>query len=314
MSARWPAGTASDAGLDSRVDAAWIPRAGPGRATGRDPGGAGSGSPDWIAVDLGWAPHGAGPSQRALYGSRAPLVDALMLGRRGGIDPDLQDRFAQSGLVHLLSISGFHVGLIGGWIFMVARLLGVRRDPALIVAAAASTAYVGFIGWPAPATRAAALALVLARCRVRQRHVRPDELLAATCLIVLLLDPWAAIDLGGWLSAAALWGATRFSRWTDAALGRGFGWRTLGSSVGATLATAPITAWALGHGRAGRHRAQLRGHPDRGRGRSGCAAEPPAPPARRAAGAAVRRRRRPAAPRAGAGGRRSAPPCPGVTS
>jgi competence protein ComEC len=187
-----------------------------------------------------------GRASAELYGSRAPLVDALMLGRRGGIDPDLQDRFAQSGLVHLLSISGFHVGLIGGWIFLVARLSGVRRDPALVVAAAVSTAYVGFIGWPAPATRAAALALVLARCRVRQRHVRPDELLAATCLIVLLVDPWAAIDLGGWLSAAALWGATRFSRWTDTALGQGFGWRTLGSSVGATLATAPITAWALG--------------------------------------------------------------------
>jgi len=187
-----------------------------------------------------------GYASAELYGARGPLVDALMLGRRGGIDPDLQDRFAQSGLVHLLSISGFHVGLIGGWIFLLARLFGARRDPALIASAAVSSAYVAFIGWPAPATRAAALAVVLARCRVCQRHVRPDELLAATCLIVLLIDPWAVLDLGGWLSAAALWGGTRFSRWTDAALGQGFGWRTLGSSVGATLATAPITAWALG--------------------------------------------------------------------
>jgi competence protein ComEC len=81
---------------------------------------------------------------------------------------------------------------------------------------------------------------------VRQRNVRAEELLAATCLAVLLIDPWAVLDLGGWLSAAALWGATRFSRWTDGALGRSFGWRTLGSSVGATLATAPITAWSLG--------------------------------------------------------------------
>ncbi|MGH7511483.1 MAG: DNA internalization-related competence protein ComEC/Rec2 [Gemmatimonadales bacterium] len=246
VSARWPSGTPSDAGLHSRVEATWIPRAGP------------AGRADGVLVVQGADPPTGSPSISArlrttlgrasveLYGSRAPLVDALMLGSRGGIDPDLQDRFAQSGLVHLLSISGFHVGLIGGWIFLVARVLGVRRDAALIVAAAASTAYVGFIGWPAPATRAAALALVLARCRVRQRHVRPDELLAATCLIVLLMDPWAAIDLGGWLSAAALWGATRFSRWTDTALGQGFGWRTLGSSVGATLATAPITAWALG--------------------------------------------------------------------
>jgi competence protein ComEC len=234
------------AGLTARVEALWLPRPGPGgradgtlvvsgadAATGRPPLGAA------IRNTLGRA-------SQTLYGGRAPLVDALILARRGGIDPELQDRFAQSGLVHLLSISGFHVGLIGAWIFLLARLCRARREPALMLAAAVSTAYVAFLGWPAPATRAAALAVTLARCRVRQRHVRGDELLAATCLVVLLVDPWAVLDLGGWLSAAALWGATRFSRWTDAALGRGIGWRTLGSSIGATLATAPITAWALG--------------------------------------------------------------------
>src|SRR5204862_83449 len=72
-----------------------------------------------------------GQASRSLYGARAPLVDALMLGRRGGIDADLQDRFAQSGLVHLLSISGFHVGLIGAWVFLIARLVGARRETAL---------------------------------------------------------------------------------------------------------------------------------------------------------------------------------------
>jgi competence protein ComEC len=71
-------------------------------------------------------------------------------------------------------------------------------------------------------------------------------MLAVTCLAVLLVDPTAIFDLGAWLSAAALWGATTFSRWTDRALGSAVGWRTLGSSVGATLATAPFTAAALG--------------------------------------------------------------------
>jgi competence protein ComEC len=120
------------------------------------------------------------------------------------------------------------------------------RRKALVLSATVSVLYVAFLGWPAPATRAAALAVVVTRCRLRQRHVHPDALLAATCLMVLLLDPWAILDLGGWLSAAALWGASRFTRWTDRALGTGYGWRTLGSSIGATLATAPITAAALG--------------------------------------------------------------------
>jgi competence protein ComEC len=246
VGARWPAGVPMAAGYTSRVEGTWVPRPGPaGRADGMlvvKGAGPADGEPS-----LGGRLRSAlGQASRSLYGERAPLVDALVLGRRGGIDPVLQDRFAQSGLVHLLSISGFHVGLIGAWVFLVARLCRARREHALILAALASAAYVAFLGWPAPATRAAALAVIAARCRVRQRHVRPDELLAATCLAVLLIDPWAALDLGGWLSAAALWGATRFSRWTDGALGRTFAWRTLGSSVGATLATAPITAWALG--------------------------------------------------------------------
>jgi competence protein ComEC len=190
--------------------------------------------------------NGLRQSSRDLYGSRAPLVDALILGRRGEIDRGLQDRFAQSGLVHLLSISGFHVGVITGWVFLLGRLLRLSRSRALAVAAAFSVVYVGFLGWPAPAARAAALALLLALSRARQRRVEASPLLSATCLCVLLVDPWAILDLGGWLSVAALWGASTFTRWSDRALAPSFWWRTLSSSVGATLATAPLTAAALG--------------------------------------------------------------------
>jgi competence protein ComEC len=246
VSASWPAGQPIPAGLEAPVEGRWIPAPGP------------AGRPDGtLAVRSAGRPSGtpstearlrtalAGES-RDLYGGRAPLVDALMLGRRGGIDPLLQQRFAEAGLVHLLSISGFHVGLITAWVFLVGRILRLGRSRALILSATVSVFYVAFLGWPAPASRAAALAVVVSLCRIRQRHVDADSLLATTCLIVLLLDPWAILDLGGWLSASALWGASRFSRWSDRALGTAFGWRTMGSSLGATLATAPITAAVLG--------------------------------------------------------------------
>jgi competence protein ComEC len=174
------------------------------------------------------------------------MVDALILGRRGGLDRDLQDRFAQSGLVHLLSISGFHVGVITAWVFLLCRAIGLGRSAAFALAALTSVVYVAFLGWPAPATRAAALAVLAALSRSRQRHVDANPLLSATCLCVLLIDPWALLDLGAWLSGSALWGATTFSRWTDRTLGKSVWWRTLGSSLGATLATAPITAFTLG--------------------------------------------------------------------
>jgi competence protein ComEC len=244
--ARWPSSHPTNAGSATQVTGRWIPR----------PGGANRPSGTLVVATIGRASGQAtlpdrlrgalAQASRSLYGARALMVDALVLGRRAGMDHGLQDRFAQSGLVHLLSISGFHVGVITAWVFLVARLLHFRRGPALGLAAAVSVSYVAFLGWPAPATRAAALAVILALSRVRQRRVEPNSLLAATCLCVLVLDPWAIIDLGGWLSAAALWGASTFSHWTDRTLGPTPWWRTLSSSLGATLATAPITAAALG--------------------------------------------------------------------
>lgn len=247
--ARWPRHIPQAAGTVLVVTARWVSQPHwSGRSGGtllvsrakRRPG-----PPDAPALSARLRNEVAGAS-RTLYGPRAPLVDGLIVGRRGDMDPTLKEAFARSGLVHLLSISGFHVGLFAGWIVLGARVLRLHRERALVAAAGAAALYVAFLGWPAPATRAAALAGVIALCRLRQRQVQADPLLVATCLGVMLVDPWAVLDLGGWLSAAALWGATTCTRWSDRAVGTGAAWRCVASSVGATLATAPITALSLG--------------------------------------------------------------------
>ena len=63
---------------------------------------------------------------------------------------------------------------------------------------------------------------------------------------MLVLDPWAVLDAGAWLSAGALTGALIATRWSDRTLGTSWFWRTLSGSVGATLATAPVTAALFG--------------------------------------------------------------------
>jgi competence protein ComEC len=246
VTARWPVGQSAQAGTEFRVEARWVPQP---HWTGRGEGmlvithaTATRNDPD-IADRLRNATTWA--IQR-LYGARAPIVEALIVGRRTDLDPAMRDAFAYSGLVHLLSISGFHVGLIAAWVVLIARLVRLPPVRSLALAALVAAGYVALLGWQAPATRAAALAATLAWCRARQRNVQADPLLGATCLAVLLADPWAITDLGGWLSAAALWGATTCTRWSDRVLGSGMCWRCLSSSIGATLATAPLTAGVLG--------------------------------------------------------------------
>jgi competence protein ComEC len=189
---------------------------------------------NWLVATIG-----------ALYGTRSGMIEALVLGSRGTIDPVLSQGFARSGLVHLLSISGFHVGLVWAWVMLVMGAVGRRRQAAT-VAAVIVVGYVIFLGMPAPAVRAMLLAIVGAIEVHRQRNVAVGALSAAVAGLVLLFDPWTLTELGAWLSVAAMWGAIAGARWSDRNLGRTATWGVLSSSVGATLATAPISALVFG--------------------------------------------------------------------
>jgi competence protein ComEC len=244
---RWPDHSPRPAGATVHVAGRWVPRERPG------------GRPDGSLIvrtiqDTAGPTPGRNVRLRAwmvstseqLFGARAPMVDALVLGRRGGLDPELRETFARAGLVHILAISGFHVGLLTGWVVLAFRLVRCRRETSLMLGAAVGLAYVAFLGWPAPATRAAILGAVVAVAFLRQRRVQPGALLAVTCLAVMLVEPWSVTEPGAWLSAAAIWGLTSATRWSDRAIGGAYVVRTLAASVGATLATAPITAWTFG--------------------------------------------------------------------
>lgn len=216
------------------------------------------GKPDGLLVvrERERLPARAGPGARwrnwlaetieRLYGGRAGLVAALLTGGRGDLDPVLKAAFARSGLVHLLAISGLHVGILYGWAVLLLKGIRVSRHRRAALAALVAFGYVAFLGWPPPATRAALLLGLGAWSAWRQRHPSPMALLAVACLLVTVVDPWALFELGAWLSAAACFGTMAFTRWSDRALGRGAGWRMLFASLGATLATAPFTAAVLG--------------------------------------------------------------------
>jgi competence protein ComEC len=185
-------------------------------------------------------------TSRRLFGARAGMVDALVLGRRGWIDPAVTASFARAGLVHLLAISGFHVGLIAAWAMLLVRIAGVPRRTARLAGLGVIVAYVGFIGVPAPALRAAIIAVLATGETIRQRKPRTSALFAVTALVLVAIDPWAVAELGAWLSVTALSGATALSRWAASALGRRAVWQLVFGSLGATVATAPVAAYALG--------------------------------------------------------------------
>src|SRR6266550_2265870 len=72
-------------------------------------------------------PHGRGALRDALaakstelFGARAPIVNALVFAPNTRLDSNIRERYVRSGLAHLLSISGLHVGFIAAWLALLA--------------------------------------------------------------------------------------------------------------------------------------------------------------------------------------------------
>ena len=179
----------------------------------------------------------------ALFGSRAPLVNALVFAPRADLDAAVRERYVRSGLAHILSISGLHVGFLAAWLALLLAKLGLAPRARMGAAAVALGGYLWLIGFPAPAVRAVVMLVLSDVARLRQRIVAPAGTLALAALVVLLADPWAVRAVGAWLSMAAM-GAVI---WADRAFrGRPLGVRLVAPSLAATLATAPISAFAFG--------------------------------------------------------------------
>ncbi len=151
--------------------------------------------------------------------SYANVITALVIGDQSAIPAEQWRAFTRTGVNHLISISGLHVTMIAalvGWsVAALWRRLPrlTERIPArkigLAAALVAALIYVLLAGYQAPAQRTLYMLTVLVLAYWQQRETRATVALAWALFGVLLLDPWAVLAPGFWLSfgamAAILW-------------------------------------------------------------------------------------------------------------
>lgn len=149
----------------------------------------------------------------------AGVVTALAVGDQDAIPPAQWTLFRQTGTSHLFSVSGLHITLFSALVYALVRLLW-RRNPRLnlklpaqragiALGLLAAVAYTLLAGFGIPAQRTLYMLAGAAAMAWTDRRPSPSRLLAAALLAVMLMDPWAALAPGFWLSfgavAALLW-------------------------------------------------------------------------------------------------------------
>ncbi|OHC71230.1 MAG: DNA internalization-related competence protein ComEC/Rec2 [Rhodocyclales bacterium GWA2_65_20] len=144
----------------------------------------------------------------------AGILVALAVGDQRAIDPGLWQVFARTGTTHLMSISGLHVTMFAGLALGLVSWLW-RRSPRLplLLPAQKAAAVAGFLaafaysllaGFEVPAQRTLYMLGVVALALWSGRSLASSRVLALALLAVLLLDPWAVLAAGFWLSFGAV--------------------------------------------------------------------------------------------------------------
>lgn len=160
---------------------------------------------------------------------------ALAIGDQASVGPNDWLTFNRAGLTHLVSISGSHVTLIAvfagmavnaGWrrLRWRGRALA-ERCPAPLAAAWAALLvawlYCLLAGWGVPARRTFVMLAVLAASLHVRVPLRPTQVLAVAAFAVVLMDPWALLASGFWLSFLAVYVLMAGTGWWSAPGGPG---------------------------------------------------------------------------------------------
>ncbi len=152
--------------------------------------------------------------------SAAGVADALLIGEKTLISPQITDNYRGSGLAHFLSVSGLHMGAIATLIFFLVRLIlalfpsiALRFDtkkPAAIAAILGSATYLLLSGMAIPAERAFLMTTVVLIGVLFNRQAISMRMVSMAALVILLLQPQALISISFQMSFTAVYALVAF--------------------------------------------------------------------------------------------------------
>jgi competence protein ComEC len=190
------------------------------------------------------------------------VLQALLLGDRSRITDAQRERFARTGLMHLLAVSGLHVFLVGMVLYLLLRPLLMRfrlgwrtvEVSRAVLTVVVLGVYMLLTGARPSVVRAVVMSALFIGGVVFQRSAHPLNTLGVAAVVLLAVRPPAIFDVGFQLSMAAVAGIVTLNPRLLDLVPEGYQESSVGDwlvsmvtvSLAAMLGTAPVLLYHFG--------------------------------------------------------------------
>ena len=185
-----------------------------------------------------------------LSGESNAITRALLLGEKSRINKDTREKYAHSGIIHILSVSGLHVGFIAMFLIAIFNKLLYRLSPfSFVKVGFISTILLGYVelsGGAPPVRRAVIMAILYLIAKALRKDFSAINILGFAAIFLLCISPNDLFTVSFQLSFAAVGGIILFATYLmnycayEQWLVRKV-WGIVSVGIAAQIATFPIT-------------------------------------------------------------------------
>ncbi|NHE55666.1 ComEC/Rec2 family competence protein [Cyclobacterium plantarum] len=176
------------------------------------------------------------------------IAKALLLGQKADLDEEIGEAYATAGAMHILAVSGLHVGIIYGFFFLFFKphqMRGYKRAVFLAMVVVLIWFYAAITGLSPSVLRAATMFTFISMAQIKSRNPSIFNPLALSALVLLVYDPFLVYAVGFQLSYTALLGILLFQPmiaklWYPEEKWLNYLWDIITVGIAAQLATFPL--------------------------------------------------------------------------
>ncbi len=142
-----------------------------------------------------------------IAGDEFAVVSAILLGYNENLEPEFRAKYADAGALHVLCVSGLHVGIVFALIELFLTFLNRRKSTSiirLVIILLCIWCYAFITGLSTSVQRASVMFSFLAFRQIGKYHSNPYNLLATSAFVLLLINPYIFNKIGFQLSYVAV--------------------------------------------------------------------------------------------------------------